>query len=189
MSLIVGSSVAISGNSAPTGATPSAPIQTAFNSGASLTSLTVNFSTNTTAGNTIVVCLGTAGNTNPTVTGITIGGVADNFQRAGGLNNDAYFNSEIWYDTACVGGQTSVVISFTHGTGSPQTAAQIYEVSGGLWVDVTSANAGATIGAWSSTVSIAPTTTHAKEIMFGAVLASNSISATGTGTWTPSCRY
>ena len=182
MSLIVGSSVAVTGNAAPTGAAGSVPIQTAFAQGTSATSLTVNFSSNTTTGNTIIVCVTAKGSTaNPGVSGITIGGNADSFTYAQFFSNNSEYDAEIWYDAGCLGGQTSVVISFSGGTGGTySTAAQIYEMPGGLSYDTSTGSAATTGTTWTSTATA--TTTQAKEIWFGA--ARTHSTATVTGAWT-----
>ena len=179
MSLIIGSSVAVLGNSAPTGAAGSTPIQSSYNTVTSASTLTVTFSSNTTAGNTIVVCIGSAGTINPIVSSISLTGSTDTFYAVKSFNNNTFFNAEIWYDTVCAGGHTSVVINFVNGTGTTQLAAEIYEIPGAIQVDKSSGNA-ASAATWTSNASA--TTTQAKEIWFGASLTGTS--NTVTGAWT-----
>lgn len=78
-------------------------------------SLTITLTSNTTAGNCLVVCVmcGSNDSTVFTVSGITLGGSAGNFAKAAGNNSTGGGNSdtEIWTDQNCAGGQTSVVIT------------------------------------------------------------------------------
>jgi hypothetical protein len=107
-------------------------VQSKSGSGTSATTLTVTLTSPTTAGNFLVVMIGTFdGTTNPTVTGITLGGAAGNFAAANTQSSNLAVNSAIWADPNCAGGQTSVVISLTGGTGSgPDTLAWVCEFSG-----------------------------------------------------------
>jgi hypothetical protein len=107
-------------------------VQAKSATGTSATSLTVTLNSNTTAGNCLVVCVGTEESTdNPTVSGITLGGSAGNFASASTAYNNTYINAAIWIDPDCAGGQTSVVISMTGGTGSgPAICAWVMEFSG-----------------------------------------------------------
>jgi hypothetical protein len=109
-------------------------VQSKSGTGTSLTTLTVTLSSATTAGNCLIVVVGTsAGTDNPQVSGITLGGSAGNFASAETAYNDADVNAAIWADQNCAGGQTSVVITLTHGSGSsPTVNAWVMEWSGVL---------------------------------------------------------
>ena len=84
----------------------------------SATSLTIALTNPTTAGNCLVVCAGLEdGTDNPTISGITLGGAAGNFAAAATAYSNSYVNAAAWIDPSCAGGQTSVVITLTGGTG------------------------------------------------------------------------
>lgn len=131
-------------------------------------SLTVTLGSATTAGNCLVVCI-SAWNavTSASVSGITLGGSADNFAKADsalGGSSDA----EIWTDQNCAGGLTSVVITTTGGS-APNSSiiATVYEVSGAAAsgaVDQVNHGTG-TATSWSSGPT--GTTSNAAEIWFG----------------------
>jgi hypothetical protein len=161
--------------------TVAAPVQSGYSNSTSLTTLTVTFGSATTAGNTVVVCIGTHGGTaSPVVAGVTLGGSAGNFTFAT-RDNGPVMNTEIWYDPVCAGGQTSIVISFTGGSGStPFVYAATYEVTGALTLDQATAGSG-TGTSWSSGTT-APTST-ASEIFFGAATVGTVPTVTGAGTW------
>lgn len=139
------------------------------------TSITVTLTSNTTAGNCLIVKVGAfQGTTTPTVSGITLGGSAGNFAKAksgAGTTVDC----EIWTDQNCAGGQTSVVVTFNAGTGTLLTmAVQVEEwsglaTSGAVDVDNSGANSSST--SWSSGSS--GTLTNANELVVGAVYSSN----------------
>ena len=173
-----------SGGAAPT-FTPVQSTPVVFTN-ASLTSLTVTFSSPTTAGNTVVVCVASAATaTTPAISGITLGGLSDNFASATGVNNLSGFASEagIWYDPYCAGGQTSIVISFTGGSGTIYTLmAAAYEVPGVLTTDQPATNTGYNLSTWSSGTTL--TTLKANEIFFGSVCTNSGTTVTGAGTWT-----
>lgn len=81
--------------------------------------VTVTLGAGTTAGNCLIVCAGTLqSSANPAVSGITLGGSAGNFAVAKKLNAAGIRNCETWADPNCAGGQTSVVVSFSGGSGS-----------------------------------------------------------------------
>ncbi len=163
------------------------PIQSA--SGTSATSpLTITISP-TGTGNCLVVCAGaTEAATNPTISGITLGG-AGNFAPTRSLNSNADTDCEIWADPDCAAGQTSVAITFTGGSGgSPGYGAVVME-----WSDVLLASpvdpAGNGQSAASTSWSSLPTGTLAQpsELIIGAVcfLASSTVTLTGPGApWT-----
>lgn len=147
------------------------------------TTATAYLAQNTIAGNTIVVCV-TAGDTsaNPVVSGITIGGAADNFQKVVSLNNNGAFSAEIWYDPNCAGGQTTIQVSTTGDAGgSPQLYFYAYEVPGVLTADQHASNYSASnVTSWTSTGT--PTTTQPSEIWFGT--AAVSTGNEGVQNWT-----
>lgn len=107
-------------------------VQSKSATGTSGTSITVTLNSNTTAGNCLVVCVGTDESTdNPTVSGVTLGGSAGNFAAANTAYSNTDLNSAIWVDPNCAGGQTSVVISLTGGAGGgTEVAAYVLEFSG-----------------------------------------------------------
>src|SRR5580692_6602601 len=89
-------------------------VQSKSGSATSGTTITVTLTSNTTAGNCLVVCAGDYAGTFPaTVTGITLGGSAGNFTLGESKNTSAEPDAEIWADPNCAGGQTSVVVTFS----------------------------------------------------------------------------
>ena len=135
-------------------------------------SVTVNFASPTTAGNTVVVCVVAAQTTtNPTVSGVTLGGSADHFTSAISADtNVTADDAEIWYDPGCAGGQTAVAVTFNAGTGTGQLMdVQVFEVSGALTTDVTAASYSVSSGP-SFTSSATAVTSQANEIWFGCAL-------------------
>jgi hypothetical protein len=122
--------------------------------------------TSTTSGNCLIVCAGslqTAGQAS--VSGVTIGGSADNFAAAesGHATDSGYYADVfIWADPNCVGGQTALAFQ-----GSNLTTIQgwaCYEVSGlaaATPTDQITANGGFSTATWSSGTT--PSTTQANE--------------------------
>jgi len=96
-------------------------------------SLTITLDAPTTAGNALIVILASSGTTtNPTsVSSITLGGSAGNFVSVStfGSASDAAIGAT-WLDLNCVGGQTSVAITMSGGSGTIATLATVYEWSG-----------------------------------------------------------
>ena len=165
----------------------------------------------TTAGNCLVVCVASLNATTPaSISGITLGGSADNFAQA--VANTAQTASAfIWADPNCAGGQTSVVISGAHLTVSAGNGGVVvYEVSGlaaSSPVDKTSSGNAASGTTWSSGTTAA--TTQAAEFWAGVADAFNPVgpgapwnnttagtsciagqqitSATGTATYNGTC--
>ena len=104
-------------------------VQSATNTGTSLTSLTVTLGSATTPGNTLIVCLScNAATTNPTPTAMTIGGSADNFTLL--MSGYSFPGVNIWGDSDLQTSSTSVVITMGGGAGTAWTSAYVYEVSG-----------------------------------------------------------
>lgn len=156
-------------------------VQSASNTATSGTSVTVTLGSSTTAGNCLVVYVGEVeSTTNPTVSGITLGGNAGNFAQAGAAINDADANCEIWTDQNCAGGQTSVVVTFNAGTGTSQANEVLVEEWSGIAlsgaVDKTNGqNAGS--ASWSSGSS--GTLSQASELVVGAVSVFSAPTITG----------
>jgi hypothetical protein len=148
--------------------------------------LTCTFGSNTTPGNSIVVIWASGQTTtNPTISGITIGGNAEHFGSAESLNNNAQLDAEIWLDSNLTTASTSVVVSFSGGTGSGSFAecACAYEVPGILTTDKVAGGTNAST-TWDSGATAA--TTQAAEILFGsaAIGQSQVPTVTGVGSWT-----
>jgi hypothetical protein len=138
------------------------------------TSVTVTLTSGTTTGNCLVVCVGASdGTTNPTVSGITLGGSAGNFAFAEKQNSNADTDCEIWADPDCAGSQTSVVVSFNAGSGSNLGyAVQVMEWSGVATSSPVDKTNGALSGSTSSFSSGSTgTLSQASEVVIGAVMA------------------
>jgi hypothetical protein len=164
-----------------------APVSNSANTG---TTLTLTLGTPTTAGNCLVVCISahTGATTNPSISGVTLGGSAGNFASvltAGGPTDES--NTAIWADPNCAGGQTSVVITFGSAT-TPRYLASVHEFSGlastiaGL-LDKSAASAlGASGTSWSS--GSTATTSNAAQAWVG-VTTTDSVTITGPASpWT-----
>lgn len=143
-----------------------------------------SFTNPTTAGNTVVVQVNGFSGTNglvPSITGVTLGGSADNFANAAtGVSSFVtgdYDLAGIWVDKNCAGGQTAVAVSVSNF--SITAGIVISEVSGltASPLDAIAA-AGASAGgtAWSSGTAVPNPTSQASEIWFGAA------SLAGSGT-------
>lgn len=131
--------------------------------------LTVTLSA-TTAGNCLVALIGSCADSgNGTISGITLGGGADNWAQSAieGSGGDHAIATG-WADPNCAGGQTSVVISQTGGGGTVQgLMAYVMEWSGlGGTVDVSSGQSSAGfVSSWTSGTTGA--TAQASEVAFG----------------------
>jgi hypothetical protein len=149
----------------------------------SLTSATVTLPNPTRAGNTLVACVSTNGNTtNPAVSGLTLGGAPDNWISA--VVNKTDFGDEIWYDPNCAGGQTSITVNCAGGAGgSPKIYLTVYEVAGTLTADQISTGFGSSVTSWSSGTTAS--TTQPNEIFFGVSIDSPASApvVTGVGGW------
>ena len=136
----------------------------------STTSITVTVPS-TTAGNCLVVCLNAfTGGSTATISGITLGGSADNWAQATAITSFAE-QTLIWVDPNCAGGQTSIHISGSNlVVDSSNGGIVIYEVSGlalSAVVDQTHTGGANTGTAWSSGTTA--TTSQASEIAIGSV--------------------
>ena len=146
------------------------------------TSVTLTLPQATTAGNCLVVFVGSTGGSTNIVSGITLGGSAGNFASAETVTNSTIIGCEIWTDANCAGGKTSVVVSMT---GSADITAWVVELAGVTTVspvDRTSGHtgsAGGTTGTWTSNAT--STLTQASEVALGAVAMLNATTLTGPG--------
>ena len=151
----------------------------------------------TTAGNCLVVCVflyDAAGGSARTVSGITIGGSADNFGSsasvAAGSSSANTGRAEIWCDPDCAGGQTSLVVTLSGALGGSLIGfcVQYYEISGlalSSVADQTAGNAGASSASWTSTAT--GSTSQASEIAIGMTgnFGGSTVTITGPGSpWT-----
>jgi hypothetical protein len=135
----------------------------------------------TTEGNCLVVCIGSynASTGAGSVSGITLGGVADNFgtlplKAAHGNDGFGDYNDAfIWADPDCAGGQTSVVISGSNlGVGSGAGGVVVYEVpdlEGTISALLDQSSAGQTSDTYSGSYTSGTTgeTDSNSEIVFG----------------------
>ena len=164
-------------------------VQSAQNSGTG-TTLTVTLGAATTAGNCLVVMVAANGSaTNGSVSGITLGGSADNFARLGsvvGTSGDAGITA-CWADPNCAGGQTSVVITQTGGSGTLGLEAAVHErddlALSGLLDKQSTGGISTGSATWDSTSTA--TTTQAAEVWFGIALGVTNSGPTLTGPASP----
>lgn len=135
---------------------------------------TVTLTSNTTAGNCLIVCFGLDGTVaNPVVSGVTIGGSADNFAAAVATN--PHEGAAIWADANCAGGQTAVAFTTGSGSGTLTVAVTVMEWSGLQFpatVDQVNSNNSASSGTW--TTNATPTTLQASEVIIGTVFSFHS---------------
>lgn len=142
-----------------------------FIANSAATSVTVTLGTATTAGHCLVAAVVTTNATaNASVSSVTIGGSADNWASAyvnGGPSTAAICS--FWADPDCEGGQTSVVVSFSGGTGNIWAYVYVYEVSGIVSASPLDQSAGnsslVSSSSWSS--GSTGTTVQASEIAIG----------------------
>jgi hypothetical protein len=178
-----GQSVISAGPAVPFGA----PIQAVSATAVSLTTLSATIAA-TTAGNCLVVCLGAdAATTNPTITGITLGGSADHWQAAATAYNSSFCNAAIWIDPNCAGGQTAIVITCTGGSGTNDgIVAWIFEVPGVAAAPLDAAPAGVNASGTSWSSGSTGVLAQASEIAFGVAACFGSVvTITGpAGPWT-----
>ena len=123
----------------------------------------------TTAGNCLVVCINSFSTGAQSVSGVTLGGVADNFaglKTVGGGANAPL--TAIWADPNCAGGQTSVVVAGTNlNPGSGDGGIVIFEISGLVASSVLDKSASATGSSAAFSSGATATTTVASEIFIG----------------------
>jgi hypothetical protein len=142
----------------------------------SLTTCTVTLPKATTKGNLVVVAVATWANTaNPTVSGVTLGGSADNFasvvSETGGNDN---MNTYIWADPDCGQSSATIVVTCTGGSGTgPIIQVLVWEVSGTLSTSSVSAATDVSASGYTSSsaaslvTTSATSTTQANDIVFG----------------------
>lgn len=108
-------------------------VQTAGNTATVGSTVTVTLPSNTRAGNCLIVITACEyATTQATISGVTIGGNADNFaQVASSGASGNKLSTTAWCDPNCNGGATSVVVTFTGGTGAlTRLNAFVLEVGG-----------------------------------------------------------
>jgi hypothetical protein len=134
---------------------------------------------------TLVACIATTDNAtlNPHISGITLGGSADNWASVKDFVSSTVNDAAVWYDPSCASGQTSVVLSFTAGGGTtPGLNIEVYEVLGILVPDQVSSASGSASTTWTSGTT--PTLTQTPEIAFAVSNSSASQPVvTGVGSW------
>lgn len=160
----------------------------------SLTNLNLTFPAATTLGNTLVCGVGlNSTGTTPSVSGMTIGGVADHWGAvaAAAATSGTGQNSEMWIDPAASASGTTVGITLTGGTGLPVIVGFAYEFSGLLnttsvssAVDV--ADHGSSSGSTTTTTG-SQVTTSGNDVMVGMGTQYNgtALANLNTGTTTP----
>jgi hypothetical protein len=111
--------------------------------GTSLTTLNLTLPQATKAGNTVVVAWGAlAANTNPAISGITLGGAADNFAAVltqAGVASKPVPSCALWVDPDTAETATAIVVTSSGGNGAALTVAQAWELSGTLTTSTASA--------------------------------------------------
>jgi len=152
------------------------------------TSLTVTLTSATGSGNCLIVgavCSGTS--SNGSVSGVTLGGAAGNFAQAatiGGSGDGGI--AAFWVDPSCAGGQTSVVVSVTGGTGTQTIfvwADERDDIAAAAPVDKTAGAVAASGTSWSSGATA--TTSQASEVWYGIVFGIGATGPTITGPASP----
>lgn len=117
----------------PSPATVPQVVQVApFSRGTSLSALDITFPNATTKGNLVVVGYGgvVATGTDPQITGITLGGSADNWGDV--VSVDETGAAAIWADPSTGEASDAIVLALNGSGTSPQTAGMAWEISGAL---------------------------------------------------------
>jgi hypothetical protein len=153
-------------------------VQVAEGWAGSLTTLDLTFPATTTKGNLIVVGVAGWGDTdNPAVSGVTIGGSADNFAVVPSTSSiaisDNAMNTVLWADPDSATAGTAIVVTATSGSGThPNLIGFAWEVAGttatatvATATDVTGTSRTVTT-AVTSLVTSPPVTTAANDIVF-----------------------
>lgn len=154
-------------------------VQSASNSSSSANSLTVTFSSGTTAGNCIVV----VSYTEFATTGVTLVGSSDTFTQRAVADDGASSNSIFLHtDAGCSSGHTQVTVTYI-ATGPVYAIA--YEFSGLYISDVLdkALSNSHTTAATTWTSGTTATTTVANELWFGAVVTSSSTPTGPSSPW------
>ena len=168
-------------------------VQTAQNSVASASTVTVTLGSPTTSGNCLVVTVVSANaTTNATLSGITLGGVTGNFAQVASVGTPGGTAILYWWaDPGCTGGQTSVQVSVTGGVGTGYLMASVLEVSGlpaapaARLLDQSSMNDSSSTAATSWTSNTTGQTAKAAELWVGLFGAYVQSTTTGPGgSWT-----
>lgn len=166
-------------------------VQSISGTAGSGTTLSLTLNNPTTHGNCLVVASASTDNSNqPLVSGVTIGGSADNFAAANSIRNNATSTVAAagWYDPNCAGGSTAVVVSYTGDAGiGPEVMAWVMEWSGIKTTSPLDAAPAGAIGGASGTWSSGSTGTLAQsnELAIGIVASALSGGATTPGApWT-----
>lgn len=150
------------------------------------TTLTVTLTSPTQAGNRLIVAAGATAGTGG-ITGITLGGVADNWQSDAHLHQGTGTaeDVDVWSDPNCAGGQTVIVLSYP--TGASHSACDVWEVSGlatSLPADKSSTGSVSSAGSAFDSGATA-TTSQAAEFWVGAVVDIGASNPAITGPATP----
>lgn len=140
-------------------------VQVAANA-ASAESVTVTLGANTTGGNTLVAMTGDPSDgTIGTVSGITLGGSADNWAEVKSYSNNGHALVTGWADANCAGGQTAVAVTLSGGN-SDKLFAWAMEWTGLTGtLDASSGGDNGFSATWTSGAS--GTTAQASEVAFG----------------------
>ena len=140
------------------------------------TTVTITLTGSTTAHNCLVVYAGAyQSSVGPTVSGITLGGSAGNFNQED-FEPFGNADAEIWSDRDCAGGQTSVVVTFSAGSGSNLgMAAWVEEWSGLLTTPPADQVSGDTGTGTSPTSGATGTLAQATELAAGVIAATQSV--------------
>lgn len=144
--------------------------------------INVTLAANTSATNTLIASFTSAANTtNATISGVTLGGGADNWASAETAYGGSATNAAFWIDQNCAGGKSAIVVSLTGQSGSvPANAAVVIEWNGAATsggVDKKNSANGT-----SSTASSGSTGTlsQASEVAFGCIGATVSFTDPGS---------
>ena len=151
--------------------------QAAVPGSANALTLTLTLASPTTAGNCLIVCVGTSSTAAASaVASVKLGGSVGNFaaEETSGTSGSLQGRAEIWADPNCAGGQTAVLITVAGGSGANTgIGAVVYEFTGiptSSAVDQVHPGQG-TSTPWSS--GSTPTTTQASELWVGAYCGSD----------------
>jgi hypothetical protein len=152
--------------------------------------LTGSFPLPTIAGNCVVVVVNTANAASavPSITGVTLGGTADNFKNGStGISTVGADNAlaGIWVDNNCKGGATAIAVTGVNLTMTSDLGITIMEIGGLLTVSPVDqiSNAAAT-GTSTPTSGTTPATTVVNEIWIAAISAVAALTFPASPPWT-----
>lgn len=151
--------------------------------------LTGAFPLPTVAGNCVVVVINSANAASevPSITGVTLGGAADNFKNgATGISAAGadHALAGIWVDNNCAGGQTAIAVTGTNLTMTVSLGITLMEIAGIVTVSPVDQAVPASGASSAPVAGPTPATTIANEIWIGALTGVAALALASSPPWT-----